>query len=115
MAAPAPENMTEDLTDTMWRDDEWLKYYHLTRHNALDYFAVSTFNDPNSLNDRARQQGLQPSQVPCALNPGPAVPYLRSCPSDCLPENAALSEWRLGGVKMEARGHSREYPSYLPP
>lgn len=61
--------MTEDLTDTMWRDDQWLQFYQLTRLNALEYFSYSTFNDPSSLNDKARQQGLQPSQIPCALNP----------------------------------------------
>ena len=60
------ENTTEDMTDTVWRDDEWLKYYPLTRATVLDYFALSTFSDPNSLNEKARQQGLEPSQIPCA-------------------------------------------------
>ena len=64
--APSAENTTEDMTDTVWSDDEWLRYWGpLTRLNALDYFALSTFNDPESLNDKARQQGLNTSQVAC--------------------------------------------------
>lgn len=70
MAAQPVENSTEDMTDTVWRDDEWLQFWGpLTRATALDYFALSTFNDPSSLNDRARQQGLHPSQIPCVQSP----------------------------------------------
>ena len=67
MAATPADNTTEDLTDTVWRDEEWLKYYPLTRHTALDYFALSTFYDIGSLNEKARQQGLDPTKIPCAL------------------------------------------------
>ena len=62
--AAAADNVTEDLTGTLWRDDEWLKYYPLTRFTVLDYFALSTFYEAGSLNERARQQGLDPSRIP---------------------------------------------------
>ena len=39
------------------------RYYPLTRFTALDYFALSTFYEPGSLNERARQQGLEPARV----------------------------------------------------
>ena len=43
------------------------RYYPLTRFTALDYFALSTFYEPGSLNERARQQGFEPARIPCAF------------------------------------------------
>jgi len=54
------------------------RYYPLTRFTALDYFALSTFYEPGSLNERARQQGLEPARIPCAPTPmhQPILPVL---------------------------------------
>jgi len=53
----------------MWRDDEWLKFYPLNVHTAIDYFSLSPFYDMNCNNEKAKQQGLQPSAIP-QLAPG---------------------------------------------
>lgn len=65
MASTPAANTTEDLTDTVWRDDEWLRFYPLTVATVLDYFALSTFYDTDCLNEMARRQGLDPTQAQC--------------------------------------------------
>ena len=64
----------QDLTATMWRDDEWLKFYPLNAHTAIDYFSLSTFYDMSCSNEKAKLQGLQPSAIPCAAHPPPPPP-----------------------------------------
>lgn len=53
----------EDLTHTCWRHDLWLASYPLTRNTVLDYFALSPFYDRNCLNERAKEQGVEPSRI----------------------------------------------------
>lgn len=53
----------EDLNHTCWRHDLWLASYPLTRATVLDYFALSPFYDRNCLNERAKEQGVEPSRT----------------------------------------------------
>lgn len=50
--------VTEDLTGTVWRDDQWLRAFPLTFPSALDYFSLSPFYDRNCNNELAKQQGM---------------------------------------------------------
>ncbi len=57
------QNVTEDLTGSMWRDDDWLRAYPLNAHTALDYFSLSPFYEHDCSNEKAKLQGLHPSQL----------------------------------------------------
>ena len=51
------------MSDVVWSDPEWLQYYQLNVHNALDYFARSSFYDFNCNNEVIRQRGLDLSKL----------------------------------------------------
>lgn len=52
------------------RDDLWLASFPLNAATVLDYFAISPFYDRNCNNERAKQQGIDPSRLMCV----PALP-----------------------------------------
>lgn len=51
------------MSDVVWSDPEWLQFFSLNVHNALDYFARSSFYEPNCNNEIIRQKGLQLSKL----------------------------------------------------
>lgn len=57
-------NETEDLTASMWRDDEWLKFYPLNAHTAIDYFSLSPFYTMDCNNEKAKLKGMPTSAIP---------------------------------------------------
>lgn len=57
-------NTTQDLTASMWRDDEWLKFYPLNVHTAIDYFSLSPFYSMDCNNEKAKLKGMPPSAIP---------------------------------------------------
>jgi MED6 mediator sub complex component len=59
------QNMTPDMTGSMWRDDAWLRAYPLNVHTALDYFSLSPFYEHNCSNEKAKRQGLHLTQLQC--------------------------------------------------
>eukprot|EP00884_Botryococcus_braunii_P017784 jgi/Botrbrau1/468/Bobra.110_2s0107.1 len=61
--AAATESVVEDLTDTCWRDDQWLQIFPLNTFTALDYFSFSPFFVRGCNNDIARMQGLDSSKM----------------------------------------------------
>jgi mediator of RNA polymerase II transcription subunit 6 len=62
-AIPEAAAIVEDLTDTSWRDDQWLQFYPLNSFTALDYFSMSPFFVRGSNNELARMQGLDLSKM----------------------------------------------------
>jgi mediator of RNA polymerase II transcription subunit 6 len=62
-AVPEAAAIVEDLTDTSWRDDQWLQFYPLNSFTALDYFSMSPFFVRGCNNELARMQGLDPSKM----------------------------------------------------
>ncbi len=53
----------EDLSHTCWRHDLWLASYPLTRTTILDYFALSPFYERSCNNERAKEQGIEPTRI----------------------------------------------------
>ena len=53
MAATAADNVTEDLTSTLWRDDEWLKCACLALIVSADPIEIAGLT-------RLTYDGLQP-------------------------------------------------------
>lgn len=47
-----------DMSDVVWSDPDWLQYFGLTVHTALDYFSRSSFYDFGCNNEVIRQRGL---------------------------------------------------------
>lgn len=46
------------MSDVVWSDPDWLQYFGLTVHTALDYFSRSSFYDFGCNNEVIRQRGL---------------------------------------------------------
>lgn len=65
--AAMTESGVEDLTDTCWRDDQWLQIFPLNTFTALDYFSFSPFFLRGCNNDIAKMQGLDLSKMGYAL------------------------------------------------
>jgi len=61
------------MSDVVWSDPDWLHYFALNIHTALDYFARSSFYDFACNNEIIRQRGLDLSKL-ATLPPG--VEYL---------------------------------------
>lgn len=76
-----------ELSHLSWRDDMWLQVYGINPLNVLDYFALSPFYDRACSNEVAKQKGVSPQQLACAVWglewPGPA--RLHACRSRGLP------------------------------
>lgn len=72
------QNMTPDMTGSVWRDDAWLQAYPLNVHTALDYFSLSPFYEHDCSNEKAKRQGLHPSQLQLARLRGFAADRLGS-------------------------------------
>ncbi|KAI9103008.1 MED6 mediator sub complex component-domain-containing protein [Phlyctochytrium arcticum] len=46
----------DDLTHISWKDTAFLQMYGLGEHNIMDYFSLSPFYDPSSINEQIRMQ-----------------------------------------------------------
>lgn len=56
----------EDLTSTVWRDDNFFQHFELNQHTVLDYFAASPFYDSQCNNEECRRRGLPLDALQCA-------------------------------------------------
>jgi hypothetical protein len=52
------------MSDVVWSDPDWLQYFSLNVHTALDYFSRSSFYDFACNNEVIRQRGLDLSKLP---------------------------------------------------
>lgn len=52
---------SQDLTDVMWSDPQWLSSFPLNEATALHYFTTSPFYDPTCNNQLINAQQLDPS------------------------------------------------------
>jgi mediator of RNA polymerase II transcription subunit 6 len=64
MASAVSDPIDDDLSETCWRDDQWIAAYGLlSPATVLDYFANSPFYDRSCNNEAARQRGLRVEQL----------------------------------------------------